>query len=130
MDSKIYQTKRDCYQFHNGIVACNLNVSSLIVELDAKCIMDALRNPNYVNNVVSPILDDYRLLVTRISRIQFKHCYRQANWCADTLARISCCLELKFSFLSNPPVDILSVFEDDCNGVFCNKLCTIPGAPS
>ncbi|KAL0014406.1 hypothetical protein SO802_001475 [Lithocarpus litseifolius] len=107
-------------------MACSLNISSLIVELDAKCIVDALGNPDYVNNAVSPILDDCRLLVTRIPQIQFKHCYHQANRCADSLARMSCYLEVDFSFLSSPPVDILSVFEDDCNGVLCSRLCSIP----
>ena len=88
--------------------------------------MDALGNPNYVNNVVSPILDDCRLLVNYIPQIQFKHCYRQVNRCVDSLARMSCCLDVDFSFFSNPSVDILSVFEDDCNGVFCSRLCFIP----
>ena len=107
-------------------MACRLNIPSLIVELDAKCIVDALGNSNCVNNVVSLILDDCRLLVNRIPQIQFKHCYRQANRCADSLARMSCCLDVDFSFFSNPLVDILSVFEDDSNGVFCSRLCFIP----
>ena len=109
---------------------CSLNISSLIVELDAKCIVDALGNLDYVNNVVSPILDDCRLLVTRIPRILFKHCYRQVNRCADSLARISCYLEADFSFLSSPPMDILSVFKDDCNKVFCSRPCYLPVVPS
>ena len=107
-------------------MACRLNIPSLIVKLDAKCIVDALGNSNCVNNVVSLILDDCRLLVNRIPQIQFKHCYRQANRCADSLARMSCCLDVDFSFFSNPLVDILSVFEDDSNGVFCSRLCFIP----
>lgn len=40
----------------------NLNISSLIVELDAKSIVDALGNSKFVNNVISLILDDCRLL--------------------------------------------------------------------
>ena len=43
------------------ILCCNLNVSSLEIELDAKAIADILNKPNYVNNIISPILDDYRL---------------------------------------------------------------------
>ncbi|KAK9991546.1 hypothetical protein SO802_026531 [Lithocarpus litseifolius] len=39
----------------------NLNISSLVVELDTKAIVDALFNADYVNNVISPILDDCRL---------------------------------------------------------------------
>ena len=44
------------------LMCYNLNIFSLIVELDAKSIVDALGNSEYVNNVISPILDDCRLL--------------------------------------------------------------------
>ena len=92
--------------------------------------MDALTNPGYVNNASSPILDDCKLLVTCIPQIQFKHCFRQANRCADFLARMSGILDIDFRVLSSPPMDILSEFEDDCNGVFCSRVCFSPVAPA
>ena len=42
------------------IFCSNLNISALIVELDAKVIVDIFHNANYENNIVSPILDDCR----------------------------------------------------------------------
>lgn len=42
------------------ILCCNLHISSLIVELDAKAIVDAFLNLNYENDVISPILDECR----------------------------------------------------------------------
>lgn len=71
------------------IMCCNLNIASLIVELDARAVVDAFSNNQYVNNIISPILDDCRLLSSRFSRIQFKHCYREGNRVADTLAKMS-----------------------------------------
>ena len=53
----------------------NLNISFVIVELDVRAIVDAISNDQYVNNVISPILDDCRLLIYRFHRILFKHCY-------------------------------------------------------
>lgn len=47
------------------MMCCNLNISYLIVKLDAKAIMDVLGKFDYVNNVISPILDDCRLLASR-----------------------------------------------------------------
>lgn len=47
------------------MICNNLNISSLIVELDVKAIVDVSENTEYVNNVISPILGDCRLLVTR-----------------------------------------------------------------
>ena len=57
-------------------MCCNLNIASLIVELDARAVMDAFSITQYVNNVIPPLLDDCRLLSSRFSLIQFKHCYR------------------------------------------------------
>ena len=58
------------------IMCCNLNIASLIFELDARAVVDAFNNTQYVNNVIPPLLDDCRLLSSRFSLIQFKHCYR------------------------------------------------------
>ena len=107
----------------------NLNVSSLEIELDAKAIADILNKPNYVNNIISPILDDYMLLASRIPQVRVKHCFRQANRCADSLARLSFSLDSVFSSFHSLPVDLLDVFEDDLNGVYVNKLCPDPVVP-
>ena len=102
------------------------NIESLVVEVDAQAVVDVLKNNDYVNNVVSPLLDDCRKLIASFRRIQFKHCYRQANRCADWLARRGAVQEnVTMSFVS-PPVDIVNVFEDDLNGVLSFRMCTIP----
>ena len=60
-------------------LCCNLNISCLEVEIDAKTIVDVVGNPDYVNNIISPILDDCKLLISRFQQVSFKHCFRQAN---------------------------------------------------
>ena len=50
--------------------------------------MEVFKNVNYVNNVISPLLDDCRHLAAHFHRIRSNHCYRQANRCADLLARM------------------------------------------
>ncbi|XP_050259191.1 uncharacterized protein LOC126704213 [Quercus robur] len=105
------------------ILCCNLHIPSLIVELDAKAIVDALLNLNYENNVISPILDDCRQLVTQFHRIQFKHCYREANQCADVLARRGAEQDIDFLSFLSPPEDILNVFMDDFSGMHFNRQC-------
>ena len=70
------------------------------------------------------VLDDCRQLASRFQQIQFNHCYRQANWCADMLARIGAEQESDFILFSSPPVDLFKALEDDCNGVYFNRLCT------
>ena len=40
------------------------------------------------------------------------------------LARIGANQEADFLLFSSPPVDLLKTLEDDCNGVYFNRLCT------
>ena len=45
----------------DGFSLClSLNISCLVVEMDSKVVVDVLRNSNYDNNIISPILDDCR----------------------------------------------------------------------
>ena len=49
----------------------------------AKTIIDVLVNPNYVNNIVSSILDDCRQLISNLPQVWFSHCYCEENRCAN-----------------------------------------------
>ena len=104
-------------------LCCNLNISCLEVEIDAKTIVDAVGNPDYVNNIVSPILDDYWLLISKFHHVRFKHCFRQANQCVDGLANKSLRMTADFLRYDSPPVDILDVFEEDLNGMYSVRIC-------
>ena len=64
--------------------------------MDAKAIVDVLWNADYANNIISPILDDCRQLLTHFHQVHINHCFRQANQCADGLARMD---EYRFSYL-------------------------------
>ena len=108
------------------ILCCNLHLPSLIIELDAKAIVDAFLNSNYENNVFSPILDDCRQLMTQFHRIQFKHFYREANRCADALARRGAEQDIDFISFRSLPEDILNVFMDDFSGMHFNRHCPDP----
>ena len=66
----------ELWGLRDGLSLCiNLNIPSLIVELDAKAIVDILQNSNYENSILSPILDDCRQLMGRFHQVQVKHCY-------------------------------------------------------
>ena len=91
------------------ILYCNLNITSIFVELDAKAIVDIFHKSDYENDVVSPILDDCRQLISRFHRIQFKHYFCQAHCCADMLARMADDKNLNFISFERPPVDLVNV---------------------
>ena len=64
-----------------------------------------------------------RHLVTQIPQTRVRHVYREANRYVDFLAKIGTGLQNDFAIFSSPPVDLLSILEDDVCGVSVNRLC-------
>ena len=87
--------------------------------------MDVMKNSAYVNQIISPILDNCRQLMTGFQQVQLKHCYRQANRCADLMARLGANQEQEYMLFSSPPVDLAKTLEDDSSGVVFNRLCSV-----
>ena len=52
-----------------------------------------------------------------------KHCYRQANRCADRLARLGTVQNLNFVCFDSLPKEIRNVLDEDYNGRFFNRIC-------
>ena len=109
----------EMWGLRDGLVLCsNLNIQCLLVEVDSSALVLVLLNPEYVNLVVSPLLDDCRHLLSYFLQVQIKHCFRQANRCADVMARMGSAHCLDVSVFHSPPVDVLEAFEADLNGLF------------
>ena len=87
--------------------------------------MEALNNPSVTNTVISPLIDDCKLMVSQMPHARIKHVFREANLSADRLARLGCSQSLDFSLYSSPPVDLISFVEADCLGVFSDRLCPV-----
>ena len=65
-------------------------------------------------------------MANRIPQRRFRHIYREANKCADFLARLGLLLDSEFVVFSNPPVDLASLLEANAIGLFVNRLCPAP----
>ena len=116
----------ELWGLRDGLVLCsNLNIQCLLVEVDSNALVLALLNPEYVNLVVSPLLDDCRHLLSCFLQVQIKHCFRQANRCADVMARMGSAHCLDVSVFHSPPVDALEAFEADLNGLFFDRSCPV-----
>ena len=121
----------ELWGLRDGLLLCsNLNIPSLIVEIDAKSIVEIFCKTGYVNDVISPILDDCKMLITKFQQVQFNHCFRQSNQCADALARLGAVQDLDFRIFESPPVDAFVFFEQDNSGLCFNKLCPVSVALS
>ncbi|KAK9987636.1 hypothetical protein SO802_027875 [Lithocarpus litseifolius] len=117
----------ELWGLREGLMLCrSLNLSALVIELDAESIVNVLNNPSYANSFISPILDDCKVLISHMPQIQIKHCFRQANHCADRLARKSFSQIPEFSLFDSQPMDMIDVYEDDLNGMYFDRICPDP----
>ena len=117
----------ELWALRDGLFLCvQAQVQALIVEMDAKALVDAFSNQNNSNVITSPLMEDSRQLATQIPQVRFMHVYREANRVADHLAKLGSSMESDFVVFSSPPVDIVSVVEADCRGLFVNRMCPVP----
>lgn len=91
----------------------------LIVELDAKVVMDLLLNQNTDTHEFSPLIADCRTALESFQFAHIKHIYREANRCADFLAKMGAtAAEHGFSLLSCKTMALSRSLEEDCR-CFC-----------
>ena len=93
------------------------------IQIDAKAVLELLANPLCSNTVVTPIVDDYRRLLSQIPQVRLGHCYREANSCADFLAKKGITQDGDFFVYVDPPLELLELMNSDCSGMYHNRLC-------
>ena len=117
----------EAWTLQDGLVLCNqMKVSKVIVESDAKAVVDALNNRGSHNSAISPLFNDCRQLASNIPQVVFRHIYRKANFCADRLANLGRLQQLDFVLHSSLPVDLASFVLADCQGVYSKRLGLAP----
>ncbi|XP_075659165.1 uncharacterized protein LOC142629055 [Castanea sativa] len=100
-------------------LAIQLGIGYLEVELDAKVIVEMLKNSNSTNIKVSPLLLDCRSLIARFMQVRLAYVYREGNRCADLLAKNGCYMREDFVIFETSPsakLDRLLIY--DCNGLY------------
>ena len=102
-------------------IASEMGVNNLIIELDALSIV-LLMNNEAENIMMEPLLSDCRSLLKQIPNKHVLHVYREANQCADALAKLGAQSGSHLVVFCNPPpvVENLLVFYKA--NMFCNRL--------
>ena len=117
----------EIWVLRDGLQLCRqLNIGAVVIELDAKSLVEVLNKSSYCNTVISPLLDDCKLLIDQFPQVRVQHIFREANKCADRLAKFGLAQSLVFSVHSFPPQELIPLVEADSLGVYCNRLC--PGS--
>ncbi|KAK9988145.1 hypothetical protein SO802_028384 [Lithocarpus litseifolius] len=85
----------------------------LVVEL----MRNVRQNPSGNNNIVA----DCREGMSKIPRIHIQHCYREANKCADALARRGAFLSCDFFVFDALPIDVALLLSLDAAGMMYER---------
>ena len=97
--------------------------TAVVIEMDAKAIIEVLNNPNNTNLIISSIVDDCRQLASLVPQIHFDHCYRETNRSANMLARMGAQQSSSFILYDSPPEGLQSLLDFDCSGLYLNRCC-------
>ncbi|KAK7816281.1 hypothetical protein CFP56_044172 [Quercus suber] len=115
--------RKELWTLRDGIRLCILlKLAAVEIELDAKVAIELLTkdgdNP-YSNNI---IVVDCKEGLRKIPQFRIMHCYREANKCADTLARRGALLAQDFSIFMFPPDDVALLLSLDSVGTLYDRF--------
>ena len=107
----------ELWALRDGIQLClELNLLAMIIELDAMLVIDLIRNTNHNPNGNNNLVADCGEGMARIPRVKIQHCYREANKCADALARRGALLPCNFLVFDSPPANVALLLSLDDAG--------------
>ena len=90
--------------------AIQIGVQNLLIELDAKVVVELVQSHSPSNAFYSSLLADCRSLLGRFQHYKVQHAFREVNRVIDALAKLGCEMQEHFVILENPPSDDISAF--------------------
>jgi hypothetical protein len=90
-----------------------LNIPFLEIEMDSLVAIDLILAIHPANVFLRPIVSDCRYLLEKFEGVSIKHIYREANMCADLLAKAGCDQLVNFVLFCTPPAHVLEVLRFD-----------------
>nr|POE46555.1 aluminum-activated malate transporter 10 [Quercus suber] len=114
----------ELWTVRDGLILCfQLQVQAVEIELDTKSVIHLLSNNEVSLANYAPIIDDCRNLLNLLPLWKIQHCYKEANACANALARKAVSLHQEFCILDSPPVELSYLLMHNLSGLFCIRLC-------
>ena len=105
------------------MLASQLGITQLLVELDAKVIVDLVLSTKPSNNSYFSLLNDCRYLIRQFHWIKTSHVFREVNMCTNHLAKGGCTLSGNFVVLDSPPIDdLFIILNSDAFGMYSVRL--------
>ena len=112
----------ELWALRNGLLlARDMGLNNLIIELDALSVVLLMIN-NTPNLTLEPLLNDCRNLVREIPNKQITHIFREANQCANAMAKLGASCTTSFVVFLHPPPVVERILADDKASLRCNRL--------
>ena len=92
------------------LLADQIGVQNLVIELDAKVVVELVQSNTTSNAFYSSLLADCRSLLGRFQHFKVQHVFREANRVADALAKLGCSMQEYFVVMDSSPSDIVANF--------------------
>lgn len=107
----------ELWALRDGIQLCiSLKVLVVVFELDAKLVIELLKKDMENKNGVGILVANCKEGMKKIPLVHIQHCYKEANKCADTLARRGASLAQDCTIFVDPPSDVTFLLNLDYAG--------------
>ena len=99
------------------LLAIDLGIPCLAIEMDSLVAVDFLNSKTTPNFFFSALVDDCRCLLERFDRFTLHHIFREANDCADVLAKVGCAQSVDFISFTSASAHVLGAlaFDSSCD---------------
>ena len=104
----------------------SLKLPTVEIELDAKVVIDLVGKETSNPNSIDTIVADCEEGLKEIPFVRIKHCCREANKCADALARQGALLAQDFIIFIQPPLEVELLLSLDASGTMYDRFVTSP----
>ena len=98
-----------------------MSLNNIIIKMDALSVVLLMSN-NTANLLMEPLLTDCRNLLSEILNKQIFHIYREANQCADALAKLGASNVDSFIIFLYPPPVVESIITSNKASLRYNRL--------
>ena len=94
----------ELFALREGLALCvELQAQAVEVELDASAAISLISCNITSNGDLSVLVDDCREFLLQLPQARMTHCYREANCCADALAKLGANLSSACNRFNSPP---------------------------
>lgn len=100
------------------------------IELDATAAISLISSNVISNGDLSGLVDDCRVLLLRLPQVKVSHCFREANFCADALAKLRLASVVLSSVFVSPPPVLVQLLHNDVLGVSRPRRCNVAAVGS